>query len=213
MSVAARATKLVVMAKAPHAGLAKTRLAPALGAAGAAKLAARMLDHALAQALQAQVGPVELCVTPDRGDAAFDTLAARHAIALTAQGMGDLGARMQRALERGIRQQGQALVMGTDIPQLDAAVLRTAAAALDSHDAVIVPALDGGFVLLGLRRCPDGLLAGLAWSHAGVLAQTLQRLQAHRLTVLQLPALADIDTPDDLHHLPSGWRAARDPAS
>jgi glycosyltransferase A (GT-A) superfamily protein (DUF2064 family) len=75
---------------------------------------------------------------------------------------------------------------------------------------VLVPALDGGFVLLGLRRCPPGLLAGLRWSHDQVLHDTLERLSTHGLSKETLPAMADIDTPDDLHHLPSGWLDSHD---
>jgi rSAM/selenodomain-associated transferase 1 len=197
--------RIIVMAKAPRPGLAKTRLAAVLGDAGAARLAARMLRHAVTQAVQAGRGPVELRVTPDADDEHFAALAREQPITVALQGDGDLGDRMARALTDGIAAQGAAIVMGTDGPALDATVLRQAAQSLATHDAVLVPALDGGFVLLGLRRCPPGLLAGLRWSHDQVLHDTLERLSTHGLSAKTLPAMADIDTPDDLHHLPSGW--------
>jgi len=199
-----------VMARAPVAGAAKTRLAPALGAEGAARLAARLLERAVDAAVASGVGPVVLAVTPDHGHPAFDALVARHGLAVEAQGEGDLGQRMERLLARGVAVHGAAMVMGTDVPGLDAIALRAAAAALGDHDAVLAPAHDGGFVLLGLRCCPPGLLAGLAWSHERVLAQTVERLVAASLSFVQQPALADIDTPADLHHLPSGWLDQRD---
>jgi uncharacterized protein len=202
--------RIVVMAKAPRPGLAKTRLAAVLGDDGAARLAARMLRHAVAQAVQAGCGPVELRVTPDADDEHIVALVREHALPVTLQGDGDLGDRMERALADGIAAQGAAVVMGTDAPALDATVLRQAAQALVTHDAVIVPALDGGFVLLGLRRCASGLLAGLRWSHAQVLHDTVERLHAHGLVTWTFPALADIDTPDDLNRLPSGWLDSHD---
>jgi hypothetical protein len=74
-----------------------------------------------------------------------------------------------------------------------------------------VPAFDGGFVLLGVRRpCPSSVFDGLAWSHEQVLHDTLARLRAHGFAPALLETLHDIDTPDDLQHLPSGWRAWHD---
>jgi rSAM/selenodomain-associated transferase 1 len=202
--------RIVVMAKAPRPGLAKTRLAAVLGDDGAARLAARMLRHAVEQAVQSVCGTVELRVTPDAEDEHVQALAREHGLTVTLQGDGDLGDRMARARAEGIAAQGAALVIGTDAPALDAGVLRQAAQALATHDAVIVPALDGGFVLLALRRCPSGLLSGLRWSHDQVLRDTVERLRGHGLSTKTLPALADVDTPDDLHHLPSGWVDSHD---
>ncbi len=198
------------MAKAPRPGLAKTRLAAALGDEGAARLAERMLRHAVRQAVRAGIGPVELRITPDADHPAFEALVREHGIALALQGDGDLGARMEHALAQGLAHAPAAVVIGTDAPALDAALLRAAARALATHEAVLVPALDGGFVLLGLTRCPPGLLAGMQWSHARVLHDTRARLALAGLRVAELPALADIDSPDDLQHLPSGWLDPRD---
>ena len=95
------AVHLIVMAKAPVAGLAKTRLIPALGAAGAATLAERLLQHAVAQAVLSGVGPVELCVTPRLDHAVFEDLRQRYpALSLALQADGDMGQRMASALQR-----------------------------------------------------------------------------------------------------------------
>jgi rSAM/selenodomain-associated transferase 1 len=200
-----RPTTIALMAKAPVAGLAKTRLAPALGAAGAAALAERLLDHAVAQAVAAAVGPVVLWTTPDAGHPAFARLQARHGLALAVQGGGDLGARMARVFEGA---SGPLLLMGTDLPALDAATLRQAAAALATHDAVFVPALDGGYGLVGLNRPAPTLFHGMAWSHDRVMAQTRERLVAAGLRHAELPAVPDIDEPADLVHLPAAWGVA-----
>jgi hypothetical protein len=212
---------VIVFAKAPVPGLAKTRLAPALGSVGAAALAARMLAHTVAQALAARIGPVEICAAPDVAHPAFARLAARGRVTLANQGDGDLGRRMQRAFSRTLAAHGRALLIGTDAPALDAAVLRAAAHALQAHDAVFVPTFDGGYVLIGLRRADPPCFADLPWSTPDVMRQTRARLRAAGLRWAELQPLADIDEPADLAHLPPGWlpvatraaAAAGDPAA
>jgi len=205
-------TAIAILAKAPVAGLAKTRLAPALGAQGAATLAARLLDHAVAQAVAAAVGPVTVWATPDTTHPAFVRLQRQHGVALAVQGGGDIGQRMAAVFAATFaasfaEQGGPLLLMGSDLPGLDAAVLQQAAAALATHDAVLVPALDGGYGLIGLHRPVPALFEGLAWSTPAVLAQTRQRLAAAGLRHAELAAVADIDEPADLAHLPAGWLA------
>ncbi len=200
--------RLVVFAKAPQPGLSKTRLIPAMGAEGAARLARCMLDHALAQAVQAQVGPVELCMSPGPEDAAWQGVELPEGVQCTDQGEGDLGERMARAVQRVTpKPQGRPiLLMGTDCPGLTASILRDVAAQLAQHDAVLIPVADGGYVLLGLRvPCPD-IFRDMAWSTSAVAAETLRRLAAQGLSVWTGPTLHDIDEPADRVHLPSEWR-------
>ena len=200
------ACRIVVMAKAPVAGFAKTRLIPALGADGAARLAARLLDHALQQARGAALGPVTLACAPDTTHAAFAALALQGGVWLLPQGEGDLGARMQRqfdtAFERGAR---SVVLIGTDAPGLTAATLRLAASALDTADAVFVPAADGGYALIGLRRPVPALFENMPWSTSELMACTRERLALAGALHHELPVLHDIDEPADLVHLPAGW--------
>jgi rSAM/selenodomain-associated transferase 1 len=196
-------TVVVVFAKAPVAGYAKTRLIPALGAQGAADLAERLMHTALAHAMQAQLGPVELCVAPDRDHAAFAMAVQRHGIALTEQGDGDLGERMARAFERALHTHPQVLLIGSDAPGLDAAYMRNAAQALHHADAVFGPAADGGYTLVGLKRPRPGLFINMRWSHDAVMAQTRERLAQANLRHVELPVLHDVDEPADLVHLPA----------
>jgi rSAM/selenodomain-associated transferase 1 len=199
----AEATNIALMARAPWAGQAKTRLIPALGPAGAAALAERLLEHAVAQAAAAALGPVTLWVTPDASHPAFARLVSRHGITLALQPTGDLGARMAAVFAQA---RAPLLLMGTDAPALDATRLRAAADALQEHDAVFVPALDGGYALVGLQRPAPSLFGDMPWSTPLVMAQTRQRLAAAGLRHAELPAIADIDEPADLVHLPAGWR-------
>lgn len=201
-------TALIVLAKAPVAGLAKTRLIPALGAAGAADLAHRLLVHSLAQAADLQLQHWELCVTPDTHHPAF-VQAARQAqgrLSLTVQGDGDLGARMSRAFDRVLATHNKVLLMGTDAPALTTAVLQNATQALDGQDAVFVPALDGGYALVGLTRPAPSLFGGMTWSTPHVMAETRLRAQQAGLRWIELPPVADIDEAPDLVHLPGDWR-------
>ena len=202
-------TALIVFAKAPVAGLAKTRLIPALGAEGAAALAARLLRHTLAQGAAAGFGALELCATPDATHPALVAAAREHGAALATQGEGDLGARMQRALGRRLTAHARVLLIGTDAPALDAAVLHQAATALATHDAVFVPALDGGYALVGLSaHAPERVFAGIAWSTTQVMTTTLERVAELGLRTALLAPLPDVDEPADLIHLPADWREA-----
>jgi uncharacterized protein len=214
----ARHTAVVVMAKAPVPGAVKTRLMPALGPQGAAALAARMLRHAVHQAQAAALGPVWLCGAPRADDPAFAAAFASAPggalpadVQRMAQGEGDLGARMARAAAARLADHARVLITGTDCPALDAAVLRAAATALVTHDTVLVPALDGGYVLVGLRAGCEGLLPALfdelPWSTPALMDATRARLSAGGWRHAELPPLADIDEPADLQHLPPGWCA------
>ena len=196
---------VIVMAKAPLPGFAKTRLIPALGVEGAAAIAHRLLDRAVEQALAADLGGVDLCCAPDSRHAAFARLGESPRVALSPQGEGDLGARMARAFERWLAHVPQVLLIGTDAPALDAALLRQAARALADTDAVFVPAHDGGYALVGLRRPTPSLFDAMLWSTSTVMAQTRERLAAAGLRYAELPAVADIDNAADLVHLPRGW--------
>jgi uncharacterized protein len=195
---------VAVLAKAPVAGLAKTRLAPALGAEGAAALAARLLHHAVTQALAAGLGPVTLWVAPDASHPAFQRWQGRPGLSLAQQPGGDLGARMALAFAQA---RGPLLLMGTDAPALDAQMLREAAAALRGRDAVFVPAVDGGYALVGLQRPAPTLFSAMPWSTPQVMAQTRARLAQAGLRHAELRTVADIDEPADLVHLPPGWAA------
>ncbi|MDO8319892.1 TIGR04282 family arsenosugar biosynthesis glycosyltransferase [Rhodoferax sp.] len=195
--------RLVIFAKAPLAGFAKTRLIPALGQQGAADLARRLLLQTLHEALNSQLGPVELCVTPSAADAVWQTLHLPKAVRLADQGEGDLGARMARAAERFIAAGESVLLLGTDCPQLDAVQLQQAALALQDTEAVLVPAFDGGYVLLGLNRFDSSVFSGIAWSTNRVMDETMGRLKQLEWRVKTRPALHDIDEPSDLKWLPT----------
>ena len=176
-----------------------------MGEAAAARLAERLMAWSIDQACKADIGPVELCCTPDIAHPAFERMARLHGVRLSVQGEGDLGQRMARALRRVLLSHGRAILIGTDAPALDAAYLRSASAALADHDAVFGPATDGGYTLVGLKRPADELFQGITWSTPQVMAQTRHRIAQLGLRCAELPALSDIDEPADLAHLPDDW--------
>jgi rSAM/selenodomain-associated transferase 1 len=196
---------LIVFAKAPVPGYAKTRLARAIGNEAAARLAGRMLAETVNNAVAADIGPVELCCAPDESHPAFLGTAATHGLALTRQGNGDLGVRMHRALERTLRTYPRAMLIGTDAPSLGPQQLRNAARLLRSHQAVFGPAADGGYVLVGLSAPEPHLFEGIEWSTPRVMAQTRERADQLGLVLGELPTLADVDEPEDLVHVPKEW--------
>jgi hypothetical protein len=135
---------------------------------------------------------VELCGEPD--PAGWYEGPAVH---LSAQGEGNLGARLHRAAERALATE-PVLLIGADCPVLDAPRLRAAAEALETHGAVIHPAADGGYVLLGLTRFHPSLFEAIAWSTDAVAQQTLERIEALCWSVHVGDTLADVDQPSDL---------------
>jgi rSAM/selenodomain-associated transferase 2/rSAM/selenodomain-associated transferase 1 len=190
---------VAVLAKAPVAGYAKTRLAPALGARAAARAQRRFTRAAVAAALQARLGPVRLWCAPDAAHRFFRVLARQDFIELHAQGEGDLGDRLARAMHQHFESTPTLplLLIGTDCPLLGPGHLQRAAAALASHDAVLIPAEDGGYVLLGLARPLPQAFERIPWSTDAVAAQTQERLAASGARVQVLPALWDVDEPAD----------------
>lgn len=198
-----RRVPVAVLAKAPTPGLAKTRLIPALGAAGAARLQRRLTRDALRKALDAKLGAVTLWCAPDARHRCFRALQAATGVACLDQPAGDLGARMHAAFERG-GTQSPMLLIGTDCPPLTPRHLHQAAAALlAGDDAVFIPAEDGGYVLVGLRRPQPALFVDMPWSTPAVMAETRRRALAAGLRWRELETLWDLDLPADLER----WHA------
>ena len=196
------ACRVVVMARAPVPGRTKRRLIPAIGAERAATLHRVMIHRAVTSALASGLGPVELWCTPSTDHEVFRSLRSRLQVELYAQVGTDLGMRMHAAVEA---KPGATAVIGTDCPFLEPGDLIRAASALRSAgtDVVIVPAFDGGYVLIAVDRPRPELFTGVDWGTGRVLAQTRERAHAARLRLLELEARRDVDRPEDLEVLAS----------
>ena len=191
---------IAIMAKAPIPGLAKTRLIPHLGADGAAALQCWLLERAVNTALAAGLGPVTLWCTPDIRHPVFLALAESGAIELRQQPDGDLGERMLQAISVSATEAG-CLVIGTDCPLLSPADLRGAANALLDNNAVVAPAEDGGYVLIGLRQATRRVFQDIDWSTDQVMAQTRQRLTEAAYTWHEISSFWDVDRSTDFERL------------
>jgi rSAM/selenodomain-associated transferase 2/rSAM/selenodomain-associated transferase 1 len=199
---------IAVMAKAPLAGYAKTRLIPALGASGAARLQRELTLRTLATARAAGIGPVTLWCAPDSHQRFFRALQRRCGIELRDQPELDFGARMAHIFAAN---DGRPLLLiGTDCPALTPEHLRQAAQALhDGADAAFITTEDGGYFLVGLRRPAARLFAGIEWSTEHVMAQTRSRLAELNLRWQETAKLWDVDRAEDV----ARWQALQQAAS
>lgn len=196
---------VLVFVRAPEAGRVKTRLAVAIGAEAALGVYTRLAEHTLAEAraLAAEGAEVRVHHAPaDAGDAVRAWLG--EGLVYLPQAEGDLGTRMRDAFARAFADGAdRVVIVGSDLPALDADLLRRAFSLLDAHPAVIGPARDGGYYLLGMRAMIGGVFDGIAWSTPDVLAATLERFRAAGVHPALLEELSDVDEADDL---PPGWR-------
>ena len=180
---------IIVFARAPVPGQAKTRLIPRLGAWGAARLHVRLIRQTLRTARAADCGPVELHLT--RTHSLFKGARLQRGE--------DLGERMYRALAKARK---PAILIGTDCPALTPADLRRAMRWLRGGcDAVLAPAEDGGYALIALRRCKGKFFEGIDWGSPRVYADTVKRLAGYRWRALR--TVWDVDRPEDLERLRS----------
>jgi len=191
----------MVFARSPVPGQCKTRLIPALGEQGAAQLHEKLVRRSLAAACEARPVAVQLWCAPDATHPFFTACARDFPIVLESQSGIDLGARMHHALEVALRRHTKALLMGSDIPGIDADYLRAATGALDQAPAVFGPAEDGGYVLVGLNEPAQGLFEEIEWGGPLVMTQTRERLRRLGLRAAELATLWDLDRPEDLARL------------
>lgn len=188
-----------IFVKAPRPGRVKTRLAPAVGEGGAAALARAFFADTLAA-----VRPLTWAraVVAAEGELAeLDGLL--DGVEVWPQGEGDLGERLECVLGRALETAFYAIALGADTPGLPPRLIEEARAALalEGADAVIGPCQDGGFYLLGLRCCPEGLLRGIPWSDPETCACTLERFEALGIRTIVLDPWFDVDRPADLERL------------
>ncbi len=185
-----------MMVRAPVPGAVKTRLARALGPAGAATLYRAFIED-LCASLHRRFALVLAC-TPSRSDPFFARLARRYRVALVSQERGDLGARMRAAAGAALERAARVVVIGSDSPTLAPARVREAFRALRRKRVVLGPSLDGGYYLLGVRAPLPNVFARMPWGTERVLDLTLKRLRTASLTPALLPCWYDVDTPADL---------------
>jgi rSAM/selenodomain-associated transferase 1 len=186
-----------IFAKQPRLGQVKTRLCPPLSAAEAAALYRVSLEETVQRLNTGAWTPVLFYA----GELDYFRAHFGH-MPLCPQGEGDLGARMERALQT-LLQAGccSALLVGSDSPDLPLALLEQAFAALEAADAVVSPAGDGGYVLIGESRHHPELFRQIPWSSDQVLGLTRQRALTAAIPLAEIPGWEDVDDLDSLRAL------------
>jgi len=191
---------LIVFAKPPRPGGVKTRLGETLGMDRAAAVYRECAEHAfaLARACAREGILVHLCATPGADEEEMRRWVGCGGCLFSEQKGETLGERMRSAFlaafEGGAR---RAVIIGTDVPELELPVLLGAFGMLEEFQAVVGPSTDGGYYLLGMQAPLKELFEGIAWSSSAVMSGTEARLKALGLHYALLPELADIDTEAD----------------
>ncbi|MCU7797989.1 MAG: TIGR04282 family arsenosugar biosynthesis glycosyltransferase [Candidatus Thiodiazotropha sp. (ex Myrtea spinifera)] len=195
---------VLIFAKAPYAGQVKTRLIPAIGERAATKLYTHLLEREIAWIANETPYDIELWVSPDTTHPLLQSLAKRHSLSLLVQQGEDLGERMGYAARQALKSYRRIVLLGVDCPALTANHLQQTFDWLSAgEDAVIGPAEDGGYVLLGLNAWDDSLFHGHEWGKETVAETTRQALSEIGWRWRELPTLWDLDRPSDLQQLKS----------
>lgn len=199
---------VVIFAKVPMPGRVKTRLAQGIGPIAATWWYRRQLARLVRCVGHDRRWRTVLAVSPDI--AGLTSRLLPRSVARVPQGTGDLGDRMARALRIAA---GPVLVIGSDIPGIDAAGIARAFAALRGKDAVLGPSADGGYWLIGMangaRPQPPNLFSGVRWSSRHALADTMFGLRPLHIGLADM--LRDVDTSDDLAAYARATRTHRRP--
>jgi uncharacterized protein len=194
--------QLIVFVKAPRAGEVKTRLAQSIGAEQACAAYREMVETVLRRI--ETIKGVEVRFTPDDASAEV-TPWVRGDWKVAAQGAGDLGERLERAINDAFSAGAkQVAVIGSDCVELNAPDIRACFRELETHDVVVGPATDGGYWIIGLKAARPELFQGIAWSTDQVLAQTLSRAKESGLRIQLFRILPDIDTVEDWERFKGG---------
>jgi uncharacterized protein len=195
-AAAGAAVTVCVFARAPRLGQVKRRLAQTLGEQAALQAHCRLVEDTLSRLAQRPEWRCELWIDATSDDVC-SSWARRYGVCLHRQQGSDLGARMGHALTSALHDSDRAVLVGSDCPPIDGHYVASAVAALDLHDAVLGPASDGGYGLIGWSRPVSAMLVDIDWGTDRVLAQTLAAAAAADVTVALLPEIWDVDTAAD----------------
>ncbi len=183
-----------VFAKAPAPGKVNTRLIPAIGEQQAAQLQHDLIVHRMQQFAALDHIDVQLWCAPDTQHPLFQQCAERYAVSLQQQQGDNLGQRMMQAFRQGLQQYGRVVLVGTDAPAVGVSEIEQSIQSLQTHDVVLQPAEDGGYVLIAMRACHATVFEAVDWGSGQVMAQTRNNMIAAGLRWRELPVSWDVDT-------------------
>ncbi len=196
--------RLIVFARVPRLGQVKTRVAATVGDQRALAIHRELLTAVLRRlGTGLQCERVLAIAGDDDGECA--RLAGEFGYLLVQQGQGDLGARMDAALRLAVDDGRLPVIVGSDCPSLEPRDLAEAFCALRRYDAVLSPATDGGYALVGVSRALPAMFSGIDWGTPDVLRQTRDALRGAAASWVELREVSDVDTFDDYQ----AWRASQ----
>lgn len=198
----------IQLAREPVPGMVKTRMLPELSPEQACELHRELVFWTAGILTRAGLGKVEMSVAGNAGSPLFQQCQSLGVSAVNRQSGSHLGERMYRALKEGLERHSKVILVGSDSPQIDRTYLEGAVSALDDSGMVLGPALDGGYVLIGVRTLEESWFEGMEWGADTVYQDTVDRVEASGVSWQALPVLQDIDRPEDLPI----WRAIVDNA-
>jgi len=201
--------KLIVFAKAPIAGHAKSRMIPLLGAEGAAQLHREItrwllnkLSHRVESGATGKKYETELWAASDMEHPFFKECVAKFDITLKQQQGSDLGERQFLAIERTLAENEHVVVIGSDVVSLTRGDIQDAFQTLEQgYELVISPAEDGGYGLIGCSKIERGIFDEILWGGEQVYKGMVNNLNRRNYNWKQLPEVWDLDRPDDLIRL------------
>lgn len=199
-----RNQRLVIFAKAPVLGQVKSRIAVETGEEKALSIYKQLLQHVFEQL--SNVSGFETCSYSNQPEHEFFEVYKSSGIKFHQQIGNDLGQRMYNALEEEINDSSSVVLIGSDCPRINKAVIKEAFQKLSSgYQGVIAPAEDGGYVLIGFSGdIPKQIFEDIEWGAESVFQQTRQKITKLNLKLCQLATLADIDTYADYQKWQSG---------
>jgi rSAM/selenodomain-associated transferase 1 len=198
LSSSAPERAILVFSKAPVAGQVNTRLVPYISAEQAAQLHEELTHDRLQMCTSTDTCAVQLWCSPDTEHRFFDECHHRYGVQLQTQYGSDLGERMSNALKSVLGSYKKVIIIGTDAPELDRDAIYAVFKQLEQKDVVLVPAEDGGYVLLGVSKYHDEMLTGIPWGTENVLARTVQNIERLKLDYDLVGSGWDVDRPEDL---------------
>lgn len=189
---------LLVFTRAPVPGQTKTRLIPLLGAQGAAEFHQSVLQSTLAEVNTSDFGTVEIWCTTEKDHPFLKQCGLDYSCAIKIQQGNDLGERMHHATETALAGNAFVVIIGSDCPAITTEILNQSYQHLSNgKDAVLGPAKDGGYYLIGLKKPNSLIFQDITWGEANVAERTRQNFASLKLDYVELEELDDIDTPED----------------
>lgn len=191
-------TVILLFAKAPVEGEVNTRLIPDIGVHAATRLQHDLIHQRLSMLTEAGLCDVRLLCAPDQQHEKFLQYKKQYPITLFDQAGDDLGQRMFNSVVSALQQYKYCIVIGTDAPALDAPRIKQVIDTLHGgSDVVIVPAEDGGYVLIAMRHAHEFLFHDISWGSAQVMSQTRKKLEDNNISVEELACCWDVDRLED----------------